>query len=44
MSAQVLLNLLNELRKNELNARCAENFAKFNNTLAQMLDSIHHIF
>ena len=37
MSAHVLLNLLNELgkRDNKLN--------KFNNTRAQMLDSIYHM-
>ena len=35
MSAHVLLNLLNELEKNEFN--------KFNNTRARMLDSIYHM-
>ena len=36
MSAHVLLNLLNELRK-------SNEFNKFNNTRAQMLDSIYHM-
>ena len=50
MSAHVLLNLLNELRKRK-NARLAEHFIfffcndinKFNNTGALMLDSFYHM-
>ena len=49
MSAHVLLNLLNELKKCE-NVRLAEHFITlptslniFNNTRAQMLDSIYHM-
>ena len=50
MSAHVLLNLLNELRKRDkmrglpsiLSLFCNE-FNKFNNTRAQMLDSIYHM-
>ena len=38
MSAHVLLNLLNELRKSFCNE-----FNKFNNTRARMLDSIYHM-
>ena len=38
MSAYVLLNLLNELEK-EIECK----FNKFNNTKAQMLDSIYHM-
>ena len=45
MSAHVLLNLLNELRKRD--ARLAEHFISFsqqsNNTRALMLDSIYHM-
>ena len=42
MSAHVLLNLLNELRKLD-KMRCFRNeFDKFNNTEARMLDSIYH--
>ena len=37
MSAHVLLNLLNELRKRD------NKFNKFNNMGAQMLDSIYHM-
>ena len=50
MSAHVLLNLSNELRKRDKNARLAEHlslfcneFNKFNNTRARMLDSIYHM-
>ena len=50
MSAHVLLNLLNELRKSEKNASLAEHFVffrnvfdKFNSTGAPMLDSICHM-
>ena len=50
MSAHVLLNLSNELRKrdimrglpNFLSLVCNE-FNKFNNTRARMLDSIYHM-
>ena len=50
MSAHVLLNLLNELGKRDkmqglpiiLSLLCNE-FNKFNNTRARMLDSIHHM-
>ena len=50
MSAHVLLNLLNEFGKSKkmrglpsiLSFFCNE-FNKFNNTGAQMLDSIHHM-
>ena len=50
MSTHVLLNLLNELRKRDkmrgwpsiLSLFCNE-FNKFNNTVARMLDSIHHM-
>ena len=40
MSVHFLLNLLNELRKRDKNARLAD---KFNNTSARMLDSIYHM-
>ena len=40
MSAHVLLNLLNELGK-EIKFR--NEFNKFNNTRARMLDSIYHM-
>ena len=50
MSANVLLNVLNELRKRDKNARLVEylslfhnKFNKFNNTGAQMLDSFYHM-
>ena len=50
MSASVLLNLLNELRKsNEMRGLPSilslfrNEFDKFNNTGAQMLDSIYHM-
>ena len=47
MSAHALLNLLNELRKRDKNARLVEDFIsffrnefnQFNNTRARMLDS-----
>ena len=50
MSANVLLNLLNELEKRDkmrglpsiLSFFCNE-FNKFNNTRARMIDSIHHM-
>ena len=50
MSAHVLLNLLNELGKRDkirglpsiLSLFCNE-FNKFNNTRARMLDSIYHV-
>ena len=42
MSAHVLLNLLNELRKRD-KMRGLPNNNKFNNTRAQMLDSIYHM-
>ena len=50
MSAHVLLNLLNEWGKRDkmrglpsiLSQFCNE-FNKFNNTRARMLDSIHHM-
>ena len=40
MSAHVLLNLLNEL---SILLRFCNKFNKFNNTGAQMLDSIYHM-
>ena len=49
MSAQVLLNLLNELRKREKCKACRafylfrNEFNKLNNTRAQVLDSIYHM-
>ena len=50
MSVNVLLNLLNELGEKRENARLAEHFIffrnefnKFNNTGARMLDSINHM-
>ena len=49
ISARVLLNLLNELRKSDkmqglpsILSLFRNEFNKFNNTKAQMLDSIHH--
>ena len=49
MSAHVLFNLSNELRKRDKNVRLAENFIffhndfnKFNNTGARMLDPINY--
>ena len=41
MSAHVLLNLLNELGKRD--KMRGNEFDKFNNTQAQMLDSIYHM-
>ena len=50
MSAHVLLNLLNELRKIDkmrglpsILSFLRNSFSKFNNTRAQMLDSIYHM-
>ena len=50
MSAHVLLNLLNRLRKSDemrgllsILSLFHYEFNKFNNTGAQMLDSIHHL-
>ena len=50
MSAHVLLNLLNELRKRDkmrglpsILSLFSNKFNKLNNTRAQMLDSIHHM-
>ena len=50
MSAHVLLNLLNELRKSDkmqglpsILLLFRKEFNKFNNTGAQMLDSIYHM-
>ena len=42
MSAHVLLNLLNELGKRD-KMRGLQEFNKFNNTRARMLDSIYHM-
>ena len=50
MSALVVLNLLNELRKRDkmrglpsILSHFRNEFNKFNNTRARMLDSIYHI-
>ena len=50
MSAHVLLNLLNELRKGDkmrglpsILSLFRNEFNNFNNTRARMLDSIHHM-
>ena len=50
MSAHVLLNLLNELRKSDkmsglpsILSLFRNEFKKINNTGAHMLDSIHHV-
>ena len=46
MSAHVLLNLLNEFRKRDLLSILSlfrNEFNKFNNTGARMLDSIYHM-
>ena len=50
MSAHVLLNLLNELRKKDkmlgkprILSHFLNSFNKFNNTRARMLDSIYHM-
>ena len=40
MSAHVLLNLLNELRKRDV---FRNEFNKFNSTRARLLDSIYHM-
>ena len=40
MSAHVLLNLVNELGKRDF---FSQEFSKFNNTRARMLDSIYHM-
>ena len=42
MSAHVLLNLLNKLGK-VIKCEARNEFNKFNNTEARMLDSIYHI-
>ena len=42
MSAHVLLNLLNELRK-EIKCEARNSFNKSNNTGARMLESIYHM-
>ena len=45
MSAHVVLNLLNELWKREprILSLFRNEFNKFNNTRARMLDSIYHV-
>ena len=50
MSAYVLLNLLNQLRKRDkmrglpsISSLFRNEFNKFNNTIARMLDSIYHM-
>ena len=43
MSAHILLNLLNELGKIDTLSLFRNEFNKFNNTRAQMLDSIYHM-
>ena len=43
MSAHVLLNLVNELRTREHFIRFRNEFNKFNNTGARMIDSIYHM-
>ena len=50
MSAHVLLNLLNELRKSDklqglpsILSLARNEFNKFNNTRVRMLDSIYHM-
>ena len=43
MSAHVLLNLLNELWKPRILSLFRNEFNKFNNTRARMLDSIYHM-
>ena len=42
MSAHVLLNLLNKLRKSDILSFFRNEFNKFINTGVQMLDSIYH--
>ena len=51
MSAHVLLNILNELRKRDsmrgllsIMSLFCNKFNKFNNTGARILDSFYHIF
>ena len=43
MSAHVLLNLLNKLGKRDKMWGFRNEFNKFNNTRARMLDSIYHM-
>ena len=43
MSAHVLLSLLNELGKRDKMLGFRNEFNKFNNTSARMLDSIYHL-
>ena len=43
MSAHVLLNLLNELRKSDQMRDIRNEFNQFNNARARMLDSIYHV-
>ena len=43
MSAHVLLNLLNELRKRDKLRGFRNELNKFNNARARMLDSIYHM-
>ena len=43
MSARVLLNLLNELRKRDKMRGLPSILSLFNNTRARMLDSIYHM-
>ena len=43
MSAHVLVNLLNELWKKEIKYEACNEFNKFNNTRARMLDFIYHM-
>ena len=43
MSVHVLLNLLNEFRKSDKMRGFCNEFDKFNNTGARMLDSIYHM-
>ena len=43
MSAHVLLNLLNELGKRDKMLGFCNELNKFNNTIAQMLDSIYQM-
>ena len=43
MSAHVLLNLLNELRKRDILSLFRNEFNTFNFTGARMLDSIYHM-
>ena len=44
MSAHVLLNLLNKLgKRDKMRGLPSNEFNKFNNTRARMLDSIYHM-